>query len=87
MLKVQVSKNISKYVEIIPDNGINKGGFYCEIYGDNTHDFKEGDFAIDKKDISINQNMSPSEKATERLKRAKIIAESKTRDRYAHYRH
>lgn len=83
MLKVQVSKNISKFVEITPDNGINKGGFYCEIYGDDTHDFKEGEFAIDKFDISINPNMSDED----RLKRAVIIATAKTKDKYARYRH
>jgi len=72
MLKVQVTPRKVVYVEMEEDTKPNKGGYFCTIYGDDTHDFPMGSFVIHNYDLTG--------EGEERKKKALVAANFKAKE-------
>lgn len=75
MLAVE-GKRRKYWVDITPDDGRNKGGYFCRVYNDPNGESYEDCFTIDKKEIP---RTIVGEK--ERLTKAKTLALYKTKER------
>ena len=75
MLRVQVSPRRAVYVSITDDTHPNKGGFYCQVYDDETGKFEIDSFTIDKRAIP-NSVTDPNE----RRKKAMVIANQRVKE-------
>jgi len=65
MLKVQLSPRRKVYVTFCDDTFPNKGGYYCQIYGDENLQWELDNFVIHNNELAG---------AQDRLKKAYIIA-------------
>ena len=78
MLRLPLTTRRVVFVEIQPDNGINKGGFYCQVYEDENGKYEHDGFTISKNEIP------PSVTDTEeRRKKAISIAYVKAKRLFA----
>jgi len=70
MFRVEVTKSKTYWFNLTPDNGINRGGFFCEVFADNTTDFKLGEFTINRTSLPIAGNLAKAAKfAEDKIKR------------------
>lgn len=70
MLAVQVSPRKKVYVSFTEDTFPNKGGYYCQVYGDVDMEFELDNFTISRFEISG---------AEDKLKRAYLIASGRVK--------
>ena len=78
MLKVQLTPRRVLYAELEPDNGTNKGGFYCRVFEDEEC-AQEKDYGITIRKEEIPQSITD---ANERRKKAIKLADEKIRKLY-----
>ena len=76
MLKVQVTSRRAKFVDVQPDNGINKGGYYCKVYEDDGGMYECDSFTIDKR------SFPPTMAIAERRNRAIKLANERVKQMY-----
>jgi hypothetical protein len=76
MLKVQLSPRRVKFVDVQPDNGINKGGYYCRVYEDENGQSECDSFTIDKRAFP------PSMTDTDRRRRAIKLADERVKQMF-----
>lgn len=76
MLKVQLSPRRVKFVDVQPDNGINKGGYYCKVYEDENGQSECDSFTIDKRAFP------PTMTDAERRNRAIKLANERVKQMY-----
>lgn len=76
MLRVQLSPRRVKFVDVQPDNGINKGGYYCKVYEDENGQFECDSFTIDKR------SFPPTITDAERRNRAIKLANERVKQMY-----
>lgn len=76
MLAVE-GKRKKFWVDVTPDNGRNKGGFFCQVYNDPNGESYEDCFTIDREEIPCTVT-DPKE----RLAKAKALAHFKTKEKF-----
>ena len=76
MLVVQVSPRKKIYVSVEPDNGNNKGGYFCQMYWDEQKEFFIDSFTISRFDIP--NGLTEKEK----YNKAMVLANWKAKAKY-----
>ena len=76
MLRVQVTSRRAKFVDVQPDNGINKGGYYCKVYEDDFGLYECDSFTIDKR------SFPPTIKGEDRRNRAIKLANERVKQMF-----
>lgn len=72
LVEVPLTKKRSAYIEMINDDGPNRGGFYCRVYNDPEKEFFEHEFVVPRKQLT-------GATREEKIVQATAIAKSKTK--------